>query len=54
MAWNEAFKTVIKKYIVSKDVQYYALVYALVVSLIATVFVMLTRKSNVKKTTFVM
>ena len=48
LAWNEAIKSLVNKYVVSKNMQFYHVLYALVVSFIAVLFMMFTRK---KKTT---
>ena len=48
LAWTEAFKSLITRFVVSKDVPYYNTVFALVITLLSILFMMLTKR--MKKT----
>ena len=50
LAWNEAIKSLVNKYVMSKNMQYYHVLYAAFVTLLSGLFIFFTRKSS-KKTT---
>ena len=51
LAWNEAFKSLITRFVVSKDVPYYNTVFALVVTLFSILFMMFTKRMKKTATT---
>ena len=51
LAWNEAFRSLITKFIVSKDVPYYNTVYALVLTFISILFMILMKRMKKVSTT---
>jgi heme A synthase len=46
LAWNEAIKSLVNKYVISKNMQFYHVLYALVVTLIAVMFMIFTKRSK--------
>lgn len=46
LAWNEAIKSLVNKYVISKNMQFYHVLYALVVTLMAVLFMVFTKKSK--------